>query len=123
MNIDELATRIEGINVSVRNLESDLNDKREYSPDQLDALLSRLDILVLRQRDLALFRDLITPQEQAKVGQIDSSRALVAKMGTRISDLRSHLRGNDATPAAEKTAALKHLDELSDRLATMTAEK
>ena len=91
--------------------------------DQLDSLLSRLDILVLRQKDLTLFRNLIAPQEQAKVGQIDSSRSVVASMGTRIAELRTRIRENEALPEAERTAALRHLDELSDRLATLTAEK
>ncbi|MGO9115269.1 MAG: hypothetical protein ACLP9L_39150 [Thermoguttaceae bacterium] len=123
VNVEELRTRIEGINLSLRNLEAELHEKRDFAVDQLDSLLSRLDILVLRQKDLSLFRDLVAPQEQAKVGQIDSSRSVVATMGTRIAELRTRIRENEAMPEAERTAALKHLDELSDRLATMTAEK
>ncbi len=123
VNIDELRTRIEGINLSLRNLDAELHEKRDFSPDQLDSLLSRLDILVLRQKDLTLFRDLTTPQEQAKVGQIDSSRPAITSMGNRISELRIRIRENGAMPEAERTAALKHLDELSDRLAALTAEK
>ena len=123
VNIEELRTRIEGINLSLRNLEAELHEKRDFTADQLDSLLSRLDILMLRQKDLTLFRDLTTPREQAKVGQIDSSRSVVATMGTRIAELRTRIRANEATAEAERTAALKHLDELSDRLATMTAEK
>ncbi|MGA2257144.1 MAG: hypothetical protein ABSG53_21025 [Thermoguttaceae bacterium] len=123
VNVDELRTRIEGINLSLRNLETELNEKRDFTADQLDSLISRLDILMLRQKDLTLFRDLTTPREQAKVGQIDSSRSVVATMGTRIAELRTRIRENEAVPEAERTAALKHLDELSDRLATMTAEK
>ena len=123
VNVAELGTRIEGINLSLRNLEAELHEKRDFTVDQLDSLLSRLDILMLRQKDLTLFRDLVTPQEQAKVGQIDSSRSVVATMGTRIAEVRTRLRENEALPQTERTAALKHLDELSDRLATMTAEK
>ena len=123
VNVQQLGTRIEGINLSLRNLEAELNDKRDFTADQLDFLLSRLDILVLRQKDLTLFRNLITPQEQAKVGEIDSSRSVVASMGTRIAELRSRIRGSEATSEADRAAALKHLDELSDRLATLTAEK
>ncbi len=123
VNIEELGTRIEGINLSLRNLEAELNEKREFTADQLDSLLSRLDILVLRQKDLTLFRDLIGAEEQAKVGQIDSSRSVVASMGTRIAALRIRVRENDSLSEAQRTAVLKHLDELSDRLATMTAEK
>jgi hypothetical protein len=123
VNIEELGTRIEGINLSLRNLEGELHEKREFTVDQLDSLLSRLDILVLRQKDLTLFRNLVSPRDQAKVGQIDSPRPLVATMGTRIADARIHTRENQAAPESERTAALKHLDELSDRLATLTAEK
>jgi chromosome segregation ATPase len=123
VNLELLDSRIEGINLSLHTLEADLNEKRDYTADRLDALLSRLDILVLRQKDLTLIRDLITPQQQAKVGQIDSARSAIATMGTRIAQLRSRLRDNEALPGAERSAALKRLDELSDRLATITTEK
>ncbi len=123
VNVEELRSRIEGINLSLRTLEGELNEKHELTADQLDGLLSRLDILVLRQKDLALFRDLITPREQARAGQIDSSRAAVATLGTRIAEMRTRARQNEALPEKERTAALKQLDDLSDRLATLTAEK
>jgi len=123
VNIKGLRSRIESINLSLRNLEADLREKRDFTADQLDSLLNRLDILMLRQKDLTLFRDLTTPRQQAKVGQIDSSRSAVATMGTRIAEARTRIRENEAVSAAERTAALKHLDELSDRLATMTVEK
>jgi hypothetical protein len=77
----------------------------------------------MRQRDLALFRDLITSQEKAKVGQIDSSRSAVATLGTHIAELRTRIRQNEAQPETERKAALKQLDDLSDRLATLTAGK
>ncbi len=120
VNVEELGTRIEGINLSLRNLEAELHEQRDFTADQLDSLLSRLDILVLRQKDLALFRDLISPRERAKVGQIDSSRVLVATMGNCIAELRTRTRQNGAASEAQRSAALKQLDELSDRLATIT---
>jgi hypothetical protein len=123
VNVEELRSRIEGINLSLRTLEGELNEKRELTADQLEGLLSRLDILVLRQKDLALFRDLITPQEKARVGQVDSSRAAVATLGTRIAEVRTRVRLNETIPEKERTAVLKQLDDLSDRLATLTAEK
>ena len=124
VNVEELGTRIEGINLSLRNLEAELNEKRDFTADQLDSLLSRLDILVLRQKDLTLFRDLIAPQEQAKVGQIDSSRSRRRHAWAPASpNCGSASAKTKRLPEAERTAALKHLDELSDRLATMTAEK
>ncbi len=123
VNIEELRTRIEGINLSLRTLEGELNDKGDLAADRLDSLLSRLDILVLRQRDLALFRALVTAREQAKVGQIDSSLAAIAALGTRIAELRSKIRHNESLREPDRAAVLKHLDDLSDRLATLTAEK
>jgi len=123
VNVEELRTRIEGINLSLRNLEAEIHEKRDFTADQLDSLLNRLDILMLRQKDLTLFRDLTSLREQAKVGQIDSPRSTIATMGTRIAELRTRMRENVGASAAERTAVLKHLDELSDRLATMTTEK
>ncbi len=123
VNVEELRTRIEGINVSLRTIEGELNEKRDFTADQLDSLLSRLDILVLRRKDLALFRDLVTPQEQAKAGQIDSSQSAVATMGTRIAEVRTRIRQNESLPEADRRAVLKQLDDLSDRLATLTSEK
>ena len=123
VNVEELRTRIEGINLSLRALDGELNEKREYTSEQLESLLGRLDILVLRQKDLTLFRDLLTPPEQAKVGQIDSSRTAVATLGTRIAELRSRVRQDESLGEAQRKAALKQLDDFSDRLATLTAEK
>ncbi len=68
-------------------------------------------------------RALVTAREQAKVGQINSSRAAIAALGTRIAELRSKVRHNDSLREPDRAAVLKHLDDLSDRLATLTAEK
>ncbi|MGA2066317.1 MAG: hypothetical protein ABSG86_15180 [Thermoguttaceae bacterium] len=119
-----LAVRIAGLNLALRTLEGELEAKREWSADQLQSTLSHLDILILRQKDLGLFRDLVAPQEQAKVGTIESPRRALAALAARIAEARSRLRGPEADQSdAGHRAALRHLDDLSDRLAVLATEK
>ena len=40
-----------------------------------------------------------------------------------IAEVRAATRRNESLSDADRTAALKQLDDLSDRLATLTAEK
>ena len=50
VDVDELKSRIAGINLSLQTLEGELSVKKNWSADQLDALVQRLDILILRQK-------------------------------------------------------------------------
>jgi hypothetical protein len=121
VNVEELSARIAGINLALRTLEAELAEKRAWNVDELDALLNRLDILALRQKDLVLFRDLVSPEEQDKLGRIDSPRQAVASLAARIAEVRNQ---TVATPDASgpQQEALKHLDDLSDRLAALAVE-
>jgi hypothetical protein len=124
VNVEELAARIAGVNLTLRTIEAELNEKHDWDADRLDGILNRLDILVLRQRDLALFRDLITPDEQSKAGQIELPRQAISAMAARIADVRTRLRSSETVKADAATeATLKHLDELSDRLVSLVTEK
>jgi hypothetical protein len=124
VDLQGLAARIAGVNLALRTLEGELEEKHEWSADQLHGVLSRLDILMLRQKDLGLFRDLVPPREQAKAGVIESPRQALAALAARIAEARSRLRGTEADggDAACRTA-LRRLDELSDRLAVLASEK
>lgn len=124
VNVEELATRIAAINLNLHTLEAELDEQRPWTADQLDAALSRLDILVLRQKDLALFRDLVAAKEQARLGRIEPPKQAIARLAARIVELRDRLRdGGSPGGEQQRQALLKHLDELSDRLAGLTAEK
>jgi hypothetical protein len=124
VDLQGLAARIAGVNLALRTLEGELEEKHEWSAEQLHGVLSRLDILMLRQKDLGLFRDLVPPREQAKAGAIESPRQALAALAARIAEARSRLRGAEADggDAACRTA-LRRLDELSDRLAVLASEK
>jgi hypothetical protein len=124
VDLPGLAVRIAGVNLALRTLEGELEEKHEWSADQLHGALSRLDILMLRQKDLGLFRDLLPPRERAKAGVIESPRQALAALAARIAEARSRLHGAEADggDAACRTA-LRRLDELSDRLAGLAADK
>jgi hypothetical protein len=123
VDVDALAARIAGVNLTLRTLESELEENRQWNPDQLDNALSRLDILVLRQKDLTLFRDLLPPKERGKAGTLDSPRQAITALAARIAEARIHLGGPEAGGDAPQQAAIKRLDALSDRLAALGAEK
>jgi hypothetical protein len=124
VDLPGLAARIAGVNLALRTLEGELEEKHEWSADQLHGVLSRLDILMLRQKDLGLFRDLLPPRERAKAGAIESPRQALAGLAARIAEARSRLRGPEADGGdAARPAALRRLDELSDRLAVLASEK
>ncbi|MGD0896899.1 MAG: hypothetical protein ABR915_03620 [Thermoguttaceae bacterium] len=124
VDVEGLAARIAGINLALRSLEGELEEKREWTAEQLQTALSRLDILVLRQKDLGLFRDLVPSKEQAKAGTIDSPRRAIASLANRIAETRERL-GGPVAPASDapREAERNRLDALSDRLATLSAEK
>lgn len=123
VNVEELSARIAGINLALRTLEAQLDEKREWNADELDRILNRLDILVLRQKDLNLFRELVTPAEQAKAGQIESPRQAITALAARIVAVRNRIRSSETGAESERQASLKQLDDLSDRLAALATEK
>jgi hypothetical protein len=124
VNVEELAVRIAGNNLALRGLEAELNENRTWSADQLENVLSRLDILVLRQKDLTLFRDLVSAAEQARAGRTESPRHVISQLAARIVEVRNRLTAGEATIAEElRRAQLEHLDQLSQRLAALAAEK
>jgi hypothetical protein len=124
VNIPELAARIAGNNLALHTLEAELDEKREWSVDHLDGLLNRLDILALRQRDLAMFRDLLTAEEQTHLERIAPTQQAIGQMAARISELRNRAKGEGFTGTdPERQEGLKQLDELSQRLSEMAAEK
>ena len=81
-------------------------------------------MVVVKNRDLTLFRDLITPAQQALVGQIASPRPLISQLANRIVEVRSRVQGGDfAGTEAQRQAELRRLDALSTRLGNLAAEK
>ena len=114
VNVEELTAQIAGNRVALRALEAELDGKGPWNATRLESVVRRLDALVVKQKDLALFRDLITPAEQALVGQIAAPGQVISQLAARIVDARTAAQGQDE---------LSRLDALSTRLGNMAAEK
>jgi hypothetical protein len=124
VNTEELTAQIAGSNLTLRTLEAELDEKHAWNAERLESIVRRLDVVVVKNRDLSLFRDLITPAQQALVGQIASPRPLISQLANRIVEVRSRVQGADfAGPEAQRQAELRRLDALSTRLGNLAAEK
>ncbi len=111
VNTEELTAQIAGSNLALRTLEAELDEKHAWDAQRLEAIVHRLDVVVTKNRDLALFRDLISPAEQALVGQIASPRTAIAQLAARITEVRGRVQGGDFAGAeAERQAELRRLD-------------
>ena len=117
VNSEELTAQIAGNNMALRTLQADLDEKRLWSVEQLEAAVGRLEKLIVKNKDLALFRDLIPPAEQALVGSPGSTRPVFSSAAAQIAAAREHLQGSDFPGSnSQRQAALRRLDELTLRL-------
>ena len=124
VNIDELATRIANANRALGDLSSQVEKDRGLGARQLGPLVDQLDELMTRIDDLTLFRRLISPENQAKVGQIDAPRRVISLLGARIFEARTRARGSGFSGQQEqRLAELRHLDALSEALAQLAIKQ
>jgi hypothetical protein len=123
VNTGELTAQIAGSNLALRTLEAELDENRAWDAPHLEALVHRLEVVVTKHRDLTLFRDLISPAEQALVGRIASPRTAIAQLAARITEVRRVRAGDFAGSQAQRQADLQRLDALSVRLGNLAAEK
>lgn len=123
INLDELSARIAGANLALRALEAELDEQRPWNARRLRSLIDRLEILVVRSNDLATFRGLLSPQERALVGRLESPQPAISLLAARIFEARTHAAGPDFTGTpSRRRAELRRLDELSRRLAELAAQ-
>jgi hypothetical protein len=124
VNLDELSARIAGNNLALQALAAELDQQRAWSARELDPLVHRLSGLVLQKSDLEMFREVISPREQALVGRLESPRAVISQVGGRIFEARSRASGPAfAGTEAQRRAELEQLDRLSRKLAGLAAGK
>jgi hypothetical protein len=124
VNIEELTAQIAGNKVALQALEAELDEKGPWNAARLESVVRRLDALMVKQKDLALFRDLITPAEQALAGRIAAPGQVISQLAARIVDARTAAQGIDfhGSPS-DRQAELGRLDAISTRLGKMAAEK
>jgi hypothetical protein len=124
VNLDELTAQIAGANLALRALEAKLDEQRQWNARRLGPLVDQLGRLVIRNNDLATFRKLISTQQRAPVGQLESPRAAITRLAALIHQARNHASGPDSGGTkADRQAELYHLDELSRALAELAFQQ
>ncbi len=124
VNLGELSAGIAGANLALRAMEAELdNDEVRPSARRIASLVRRLEILVLRHDDLALFCELIGPAARGQVGPLASPRAMIPRLAEKTFAARTYVSGNEFTGTpADREFELELLGEMSRKLAQL-AEK
>jgi hypothetical protein len=120
VNVVNLKARIAGCNLTLRELEIELDEQRDWNATSLGPLLERLRDLRQQQNDLAAVRELMPETEQDRVGRCAPLKLAVAQLGRRIFEARTRAAdpNSPGTPAARQ-AELNRLDALSRELAEL----
>jgi hypothetical protein len=117
---DELAARIAGNNLALRALETELDEKGDWTAARLEPLADRLRILVIRRNDLRLFREAVAEDKRKTIEPLISTKSAAVQIAARITEARRQAsNANFHGDNAERQAELKRLDELSRRLAEL----
>jgi hypothetical protein len=123
VNRDELSTRIAGLNLNLRALETELDEQKNEDVDQLTAKMAKLKTLAQQRKDLMAVRDLLGEEDRKYIVKPQPPRAVIAQMGQHIAELRTKLSdGKPADRTATHSADLDKLDQLSKDLAALAAE-
>jgi hypothetical protein len=124
VNVTDLAARIGGCNLLLRELEAELEQDRPWSGESLAPLLERLTSLLRQQDDLALIGELLPAEQQATLGRFTSPKPAISRLAGRIFEARTRAAGSDfsGTPA-QRRAELDRLDALSRELAKLAGER
>jgi hypothetical protein len=118
VNVGELAARVAGYNLSLRALEADLSGEAAWDAKRLQPLVCRLEILIIRQNDLNMFRDMLSEPDRALVGWLESPRGAISKVAECLFDARNRTLGADYSGnEAQRQAELLLLDALSRKVA------
>lgn len=123
IKVDELASRIDGHNLAIQALESELDENGNWTVERLESFTDRLHILTIRGNDLNLFREALSEDARSSLEKLASPKGSISQLAARIVETRravfsDKFKGTDA----ERQNELQRLDELSRRLAAM-AEK
>jgi hypothetical protein len=118
---EELGVRIDGCNLALRAMESELDENGVWNAARLEPLVERLKILVIRRNDLNLFREAVSEKERSSIDRLASPKSSVSQLASRIVEARGAVSGSGFKGTdSERQTELQRLDELSRRLAEMT---
>jgi hypothetical protein len=117
VNVAELEPQIAACNLSLREIESELNEKDVvWNSARLEPLLDRLKTVVLRSHDLGLVRGAVPKAERSDVTELESPKSAIAEFAARVVAARDRVNDPKSAGDAERKAELKRLDEISRRL-------
>jgi len=124
VNVIDLAALIGGYNLSLRELEANLEEQHQWDAERLLPLLERLKSLLRQRDDLALIRELLPAEQQATLRQFTAPNPVISRLAGRIFEARTRAAGSglSGTPA-ERRSELERLDALSRDLAKVAGER
>jgi hypothetical protein len=121
IDLEEIAVRIRGYNLALKDLISSLHDDALWTPELLQQSLAQLEDLAARRTQINLYRELVSHDEQKLVGSPMTLATPIALLGAKIFSTRSSLSREGETAIAK--AQLDQLDSLSRKLAQLAAER
>ena len=120
VDLNELTVRIKGYNLALKDLTGSMHDDSVWTPTHLEAALDELVQLAERRAQLALYRDVISTDDQVQTGNLIPLDSAVALLGAKIFAAREQLAESDADSTS---AELSNLNELSQKLAQLAAKR
>jgi hypothetical protein len=119
VDVNELAVRVRGHNLALKELISNLRDETDWPAERLSGALAELTDLADRRAQLTLYRDVVPVEEQKQAGDLASLDAAIALLGAKIFASREQLIQSDGE-SSEKVA---ELNDLSRKLAQLASER
>ena len=117
INLTELTARIIGNNIDLEALAAELDQGGTWTADRIAPLVSRLQLLAGRGKDLSAVYQLLEEDERRLVAPPRPIQDLIPRLGTRIFEARSRAQGSEFPGTlADRDAELKILDQLSEVL-------
>ena len=85
----------------------------------MEDFLNRLDIVVLRQRDLTLFRDLAPPGDRASLDRVESADRAFSQFAARLREFRDQSAAKQGSGESGTSANLERLKAIARHLAVL----
>ncbi len=112
VNRNELAARILGGNLALRECEAELDAEKPWDAARLAPLVTRLKRVVIQRHDCLLLYDLLSESERSLIDAIESPKPVIRILSQRIVEARQRAQTGDLS-AVRRTAELQALDELA----------
>jgi len=115
----ELLARIAGYNMALARMIVELNEQQHWTVLELDRAAGELSELTSTRADLAIYRELVPPQDRKLLPTLDSPQTAISLLARRTADRRRQLESPDHAATPEYAAwELRRLERVSQRLAS-----